>query len=172
MEHLQYPIGPCQYKEEYTAADMQRMLLEIEYFPKQLETVVQHLSEEQLNTRYRPGGWTVNQVIHHCGDSHLNALLRIKLALSTDNPTINPYPEDKWAEMSDYNLPFNQTITMLYCIHAKLNAILRTLDENQLNRTYYHPEYQKTFRIKDVICLYAWHGQHHVGHINLVAHAK
>lgn len=169
IQHLQFPIGPCPYSEDYTAAQMQAMLLDIETFPKRLELVAQHLTEAQLKTPYREGGWTLNQVIHHCADSHVNALIRVKLALSTDNPTINPYPEAIWAEMHDYDLPFNIAITLLHCVHAKLNAIFRTLNEEQWNRTYYHPQYQKQFRIKDVICLYAWHGNHHLAHINLVA---
>jgi hypothetical protein len=165
LDPKRYPIGACEYQTEYSKEQIQQYLLDIETFPARLEYVVQHLSEQQLQSPYREGGWTLNQVIHHCADSHLNALLRIKLALSVDNPTISPYPEDLWAEMSDYTLPFNNSITLLFAVHRKLNMLLRSLDQTQLNRTYYHPQYQKTFRVSDVICLYAWHGNHHLAHI-------
>ena len=165
--HLRFPIGECAFKDEYSAEEMRTMFLAIETFPKRLELIAQHLTEKQLAQTYREGGWTVNQIIHHCADSHLNALLRVKLTLSNDNPTINPYPEEIWAEMADYKLPFNIAITLLYCVHAKLNSIIRQLLEAELNRTYYHPQYQRSFRLKDVICLYAWHGDHHLAHIKL-----
>jgi len=112
MEHLKYPIGPCEYKTEYSQEEFRSMLLDIETFPDRLERVLQHMNEEQLQTPYRDGGWTVNQVVHHCADSHINALVRIKLALSTDKPTILPYPENLWAEMADYSLPFNNSLTL------------------------------------------------------------
>lgn len=167
LESEQYPIGPCPYQEVYSQADLARMILDIETFPMRLEHAVQGLLEFQLHTPYRDGGWTINQVIHHCADSHMNALIRIKLALSCDNPSINPYPEDLWAMMPDYDLPFNNSTTLLFAIHKKLNVLLRSLTDAQLERTYYHSEYKRTFRISDVICLYAWHGNHHLAHVQL-----
>lgn len=172
LEQLKYPIGPCQYQSEYSPQELQTMLMDIETFPERLELVLQHLSEEQLKTPYREGGWTVNQVVHHCADSHINALVRIKLALSNDHPTILPYPEDRWAEMADYQLPFNNSMTLLHALHRKLTSLLRSLTEEELNRTYFHPQYQKEFRVKDVICLYAWYGNHHLAHVKLVAEKK
>lgn len=172
IEQLKYPIGPCVYQEEYSPQELKTMLMDIETFPARLELILQHMTEEQLQTSYRDGGWTVNQVVHHCADSHINALVRIKLALSLDHPTINPYPENLWAEMADYQLPFNNSITLLHSLHRKLSALLRSLSEEDLNRTYYHPQYQKEFRLKDVICLYAWHGNHHLAHVKLVAEKK
>ncbi len=166
LEELKYPIGPCQYPEEYTQELLQKMLLDIETFPKRLELEVQNLLEFQLQTPYREGGWTVNQVIHHCADSHMNFVLRLKLALSEDNPTIKPYLEALWAEMPDYDLPFNNSITLLFCIHQKIMKILRTLTPEKLERTYFHPQYERSFRIKDLICLYSWHGNHHLTHIS------
>lgn len=167
LESQQYPIGKCQYQEDYSDADLKAMLLDIETFPARLENLVQHLDEDQLQTRYRDGGWTIQQVIHHCADSHMNCVLRVKMALSDENPTIRPYPEAIWAEMADYQLPFNMSVTLLFCIHAKLTALFRSLTKEQLDRTYYHPQYEKTFRVKDVICLYAWHGKHHLAHIEM-----
>lgn len=165
LEAKRYPIGLCNYPEIYTPELLKQFRNEIDNFPAALENVVQHFGFDQLQTPYREGGWTINQVIHHCADSHLNAVLRIKLALSNDNPTINPYPEALWAEMPDYDLPFNNSLTLLFAIHRKLVKLIDSLNDEQWNRTYFHPQYHKTFTIKDVVCLYAWHGKHHLAHI-------
>ncbi len=164
-EQQRYPIGHCIYPENYTPDVLKQYKLEIETFPMRLENVVQHLDVSQLLLRYREGGWTVNQVIHHCAESHMNAVLRMKLALTETNPTIKPYNETLWAETADYDLPFNNSVTMLFALHRKLIKLIDSLSEEQLNRTYYHSEYKRTFSIKDVICLYAWHGNHHLAHI-------
>jgi hypothetical protein len=166
LEQLQYPIGRCEYPSVYTHELLQSMLLDIETLPKRMELAVQHLLEFQLQTPYRENGWTLNQVVHHCADSHMNFLLRLKLALSEDNPTIKPYDEALWAEMPDYQLPFNNSITLLFCIHAKLMLILRSLQPEQLDKTYFHPQYKRSFSIRDLIALYSWHGNHHLAHIN------
>ncbi|QLH47355.1 MAG: putative metal-dependent hydrolase [Bacteroidota bacterium] len=165
LEQLKYPIGQCPYQDEYTADLIQQYITSIRYFPEHLEGVVQHLNEIQLQTPYRPGGWTVNQVIHHCADSHMNMLIRLKLALTEDCPVIKPYLEAMWAEMPDYALPFNVALTILHAVHRKIDAILQGIAPEQLKSTYVHPQYHKTFRISDVICLYAWHGKHHLAHI-------
>ena len=165
LEQLQYPIGQCVYPVHYTDTMLKSMLLDIETFPARLEMAVQTLDEYQLQTTYRDGGWTVNQVIHHCGDSHMNCLMRIKFALTEDVPTIKPYMEDKWAQCADYYLPFNNSLTLLYCIHRKIIALVNALSPLELDRSYYHQQDQREFRIKDVICLYAWHGNHHLAHI-------
>lgn len=165
LEKLKYPIGQCEYKEDYTTEELNQFMLDIETFPKRLELAVQSLLEFQLQTPYRDGGWTINQVIHHCADSHMNCLIRIKLALTEENPTIKPYIESLWAETKDYDLPFNNSITILFAVHLKIIEILKSLSADDLNKTYYHSQYQKSFRIKDVMCLYAWHGNHHLAHI-------
>ncbi len=162
LEEQRYPIGRCEYPELYTKDQLKKYTLDIETFPMRLEYMIQHLDADQLQARYREGGWTINQVIHHCGDSHMNAIIRIKLALTEDNPSIHPYKEDRWAETADYDLPFNNTVTMLFAIHRKLVKLLESLSEDQLNRTYYHTQYQRSFSIKDVMCLYSWHGNHHL----------
>jgi hypothetical protein len=165
IDEQQYPIGLCHYPETYTDELLKQYKLDIETFPMRLEQVVQHLDADQLQATYRAGGWTINQVIHHCGDSHINAIIRIKLALTEENPSINPYKEELWAETADYDLPFNNTVTLLFAVHRKLITLLNSLGEEQLNRTYYHAQYQRKFSVKDVMCLYAWHGNHHLAHI-------
>ena len=165
LEEQRYPIGKCVYPDVYTTELTKQFKLDIETFPLRLENVVQHLDADQLQARYREGGWTINQVIHHCADSHMNAVIRIKLALTEENPVINPYKEELWAETADYNLPFNNSVTLLYALHRKLIRLLDSLSEEQLNRTYFHSQYQRSFSIRDVMCLYAWHGNHHLAHI-------
>lgn len=165
LEALQYPIGQCQYPKHYTDTALKSMLLDIETFPLRLEYAVQTLDEFQLQTPYRPDGWTVNQVIHHCADSHMNCVLRIKFALTEDAPHIKPYREDLWALCADYSLPYNNSLTLLHAIHRKILALVKPLTPIELDRTYVHEQYQRSFSIKDVICLYAWHGNHHLAHI-------
>lgn len=165
VDEQRFPIGPCPYPETYTPELLKQYKLDIETFPMRLEQVVQHLSEEQLQLKYREGGWTINQVIHHCADSHINCLVRLKLALTEDNPSINPYREELWAETADYQLPFNNSITILFAVHRKIIKLLDSLAEAQLQRTYYHAQYKRQFSIMDVMCLYAWHGNHHLAHI-------
>ena len=165
LEEQRYPIGKCINPELYTPELIKQYKLDIETFPLRLENVVQHLDADQLQARYREGGWTINQVIHHCADSHMNAIIRIKLALTEENPEINPYREELWAETADYELPFNNSITILYALHRKLISLLDSLSEEQLARTYYHSQYERTFSIRDVMCLYAWHGNHHLAQI-------
>lgn len=165
LEELQYPIGRCQYPEVYTPELIQTYLMALETFPKRLELVVQSLDQATLNERYREGGWTLNQVIHHCADSHMNMLVRLKLTLTEEAPIIKPYNEAEWALQADFDLPFNNAITLLYCVHARINAILRALKPEQHTRKYFHPQYEREFTLNDLICLYAWHGDHHLAHI-------
>jgi hypothetical protein len=165
LEQLQYPIGRCQYPDQYTPELLSQMMLEIETFPKRLELAVQQLDEYQLQTPYREGGWTVNQVIHHCADSHMNCVLRIKFALTEEKPTIKPYNEALWSQCEDYTLPYNNSITLLFCIHEKIMKLIRNLTPVQMERSYIHTQYNREFSVKDVICLYAWHGNHHLAHI-------
>lgn len=164
-DDLKYPIGPCHYPVLYTDEILMQLLLDLETFPQRLEYAVQSLDEYQLQTPYREGGWTVNQVIHHCADSHMNCFIRLKLMLTEDHPTIKPYLEDRWAECADYSLPFNHALTILHAVHKKILKVLRSLNHNDLDRTYFHPQYKRDFSVRDLMCLYAWHGNHHLAHI-------
>ncbi len=167
MQNLQYPIGEHVYKAQATKQEIKEAIETIKYFPQWIEARIAGLDAHQLNTVYRPGGWTVNQVVHHCADSHMNCLMRLKLALSEDCPTIKPYNEAAWAEMADYNLPINISTTILHVIHAKLVAIFLLLADTDWDKTYIHPEHNnKTFNITELLMLYAWHCRHHFAHIN------
>lgn len=166
LESLQYPIGKYE-PQPYTEAQKAKWLADIKYLPDMLEAAVSNLDEHQLDTPYREGGWKVKQVVHHVSDSHMNCLIRIKWALTEDNPTIKAYDERAWAETIEYNsLPINISLTMLHTIHAKMYALFSAMSEADFNRTYIHPEHNKQFSLWYMLGLYAWHGRHHVAHIN------
>jgi uncharacterized damage-inducible protein DinB len=165
VDTLKYPIG--EYIEQpYSAEKLQEWLLDIKVLPVQLEYAVQNLDEAQLQTAYRPGGWTVHQVVHHVADSHCNAYTRFKLGLTEYNPSIKPYDEKAWAELSDTtNLPINISITLLHALHLRWSEVLRNIKEEEWNRTVFHPEHKKEMTLWYLLGMYAWHGKHHTAHI-------
>jgi hypothetical protein len=169
LENLKYPIGNFESTETLNLALVQSCISEIESLPAKLKKEVEHFSDAQLDTPYRPGGWTIRQVVHHLADSHMNSLIRFKLALTEDNPVIKPYLEDKWAELADSKLPVNISLQLLEGLHIRLFTLLKSLSPEELNRTYIHPESKKQWRLYDVIGLYAWHGNHHLAHITSLA---
>lgn len=162
---LRYPIGKYQPKP-YSEELKQRWLLDLETLPGDVERAVLNLDEVQLQTPYRDGGWTINQVIHHLADSHINSYVRFKLALTEDNPTIKTYNEKLWAELSDVKTqPINVSITLLHALHLRWAALLQSLNEEEWNRTMYNPETKKETTLWFLLGLYAWHGRHHTAHI-------
>ncbi len=165
-EQLKYPIGHFEKPENITREHIARWIDEISAFPNKLKSAVESLSDAQLDTPYRPDGWTVRQVVHHCADSHANSIIRFKLALTEDAPIIKPYYEDRWAELEDSRtLPVESALWMLQGIHARWTVLLRSLTNEQLSRVFIHPEHGKSFRIDENIGVYAWHGNHHLAHI-------
>lgn len=168
MEHLQYPIGKFQLPEKIKATDVKKWIKEIEALPKQIKKLSKNLTDEQLALTYRPNGWTIRQVVHHVFDSHINSYIRFKWTLTEDNPTIKAYYEERWAELEDTKLtPVDISIRALEALHQRWVILLKTLTPEQLQRTYIHPQSGKTFKLEQVIALYAWHGKHHVAHINI-----
>lgn len=163
---LRYPIGKYE-PQEYSEELKEQRLADIKFLPNALENAIANLDEQQLQTPYREGGWTVHQLVHHVADSHMNAYIRFKLGKSEDNPTIKPYDEKIWAEFSDVkNLPVNISITLLHALHHRWHEFLKNFSEQDWQRTLYHPEYQKQFTLWHFLGLYSWHGRHHVAHIN------
>jgi hypothetical protein len=170
MEHLKYPIGPRVFNPEYTAKDVQTWLNEIEELPTLFGTLARTLSPVQLDTPYRPGGWTARQVIHHVPDSHMNAYIRTKLALTEDAPVIKPYMEDRWALLNDSEItPIESSLQLFELLHQKWIIVLRGMKESDLHRTYLHPEFGRGVTLAEMIHTYAWHGKHHTGHLKLIA---
>lgn len=166
LEQLKYPIGKFEKPTAITSDILNKWISDISTFPKRLSSEVKPLTDEQLDTTYRPDGWTIRQVVHHCADSHMNSIIRLKLALTEDLPTIKPYFEDRWAELSDSkNLPIDSSLKMIDGIHERWTFLLNNLTDEQLGRIFIHPEQGKTFRIDENIGAYAWHCNHHLAHI-------
>jgi len=168
---LQYPIGKLGEqtftgKEPYTEEAKAAAIKEIIFLPQLLENAVLNLDEAQLNTPYRPGGWTVKQLVHHVADSHMNAYFRFKLGLTENNPTIKTYDEKAWAGLSDSeNIPINVSLTLLYTLHIRWVDILNNIKNDEWDRTVFHPDQQRTITLWALLAIYAWHGKHHVAHI-------
>jgi uncharacterized damage-inducible protein DinB len=163
---LRFPIGKFDWNITVSEADYPRLIAEIAGAPAALRSAVAGLSRDQLETRYRPDGWTVKQVVHHVPDSHLNAYTRFKLALTENEPTIKPYEEDKWAELPDsQRVPIDVSLDLLEALHTRWVALLKAMDTADFNRAFVHPEHNKKFTLGQLLALYAWHGRHHVAHI-------
>ena len=163
---LRYPIGQFEPKI-FSSLLKEEWQRDIKFLPVLIEKSIQNLDEAQLNIPYREGGWTIKQVVHHVADSHINAYCRFKLGLTEENPTILPYEEKLWAEMSDTkNLPINISLTLLHALHTRWYEILRNVKEEEWKRTIYHPEHKRTFTLWHLLGMYSWHSRHHVAHIS------
>ncbi|MDB5260768.1 MAG: hydrolase [Adhaeribacter sp.] len=160
-----YPLGKFDGNREINAADIAGFINDLAELPAQLRQAVSGLTETQLDTPYRSGGWTIRQVVHHVADSHLNSYIRFKLALTEDTPTIKPYQEDRWAELADGKTePVEVSLVLLQALHHRWVVLLNSLTANQWQRTFNHPVSGQTTLAK-AAGLYAWHGKHHVAHI-------
>jgi hypothetical protein len=165
MEDMRYPIGKFHYDGPPTPEQRERFLGEIARAPAGLRAAVEGLSEGQLNTPYRPGGWTLRQVVHHVPDSHLNSYVRFKLALTEDEPTIKPYAEDRWAELADTkSTPIEVSLSLLESLHDRWMRLLRSLTAGDWKRSFRHPELGP-MTLEKTLALYAWHGRHHASHV-------
>jgi uncharacterized damage-inducible protein DinB len=159
-----YPIGVFTFNGEMTKEEVGDWIDQIEQLPFLLKEAVANLNNDQLNTPYRLQGWTVAQVVHHLADSHMNAFVRFKLALTEEKPVIKPYNEAKWAELPDYDVSIDVSLTLLEAIHVRWVKLLRSLGSTDLKRTFFHPESGEV-SIGQNIGIYAWHGRHHLAHI-------
>jgi len=168
-EALKYPIGKFAPKESYTPEETKTNISRIENLPAKLEAAVRNFSEAQLDTPYREGGWTVRQVIHHLADAHLNAFVRFKWTLTEDSPTIKIYNQAGWAQTPEVKLDPVISINLLKPLHAKWVLLLRGLTPEDLNRYFVHPDTKANISLARLIALYAWHSEHHLGHIGIVA---
>ncbi|QOR68710.1 putative metal-dependent hydrolase [Cytobacillus suaedae] len=162
-----YPVGNFQFSGELTSEVIEEWITEIERLPVLLRDAVSKLNITQLKTPYREGGWTILQVVHHLADSHMNAFIRFKLALTENKPVIKTYEEALWAEHIDYTLPIEIPLNLLDSLHKRLVSFLRDLNLEDLQRTFIHPDSGEISVAKN-IGLYAWHGRHHLAHITTV----
>ena len=165
MADLKYPIGKFVPPKSISPEERARLLDQIEEAPAKLRAAVRGLSEQQLDTPYRPDGWTVRQVLHHVPDSHMNAFIRFKLALTEDEPTIKPYQEDRWAELGEArSAPIEVSLALLEALHKRWVLMLHSIKNDDWKRSFRHPELGLV-SLERNLALYAWHGKHHVAHI-------
>jgi uncharacterized damage-inducible protein DinB len=166
LENLRYPIGRFEWDGVWNEGVKSSWIEVIESQPAVLREAIAGLSEAQLDTPYRPGGWTVRQVVHHLADSHMNSVIRFKLALTEDAPVIKPYREELWAELEDSkSFPALHSLQLLDSLHLRWGRLLRSMDEAQYQRSFYHPENEALVPLRRALGLYAWHGTHHIAQI-------
>jgi hypothetical protein len=165
MSDPRYPIGKFHFEGPPSQDQRAKLVADIEQTPAAMRAAIAGLSSQQLDTPYRDGGWTVRQVVHHVPDSHMNAYVRFKLALTEEEPTIKPYAEDRWAELADtQSTPIEVSLALLESLHTRWVDLLRSLHSEDWKRTFRHPELGLVPLEKN-LALYSWHGKHHVAHI-------
>ena len=162
---FQYPIGKFQPQESYTSNDVKTNIARIESLPAKLEAAVKGLTDAQLDTPYRDGGWTVRQVVHHVPDSHMNAYIRTKWSLTEQSPLIKAYDEKGWATTPETKLAPEISLNVLKSLHIKWVELLKKLTADDLKKDFIHPDTKKNVPLDRLIATYAWHGEHHLAHI-------
>lgn len=168
IEKLKFPIGKYIPNKNPNQTLLMQWIKDIELFPLRVEEVVKDISSENLCWKYRPNGWMVKQVIHHCADSHMNSMIRFKLALTEQTPTIRPYYEARWAELSDsLTDEIDESLTLLKGLHKKWTRLLKNLTKEELKLEFLHPENGRTVNLAENIGFYSWHCNHHLAHVNI-----
>ena len=165
MENLKYPVGHFDWSLDVSKAEREQAIRTIAAYPAKLRNAVSPLNDTQLDTPYRQEGWTVRQVVHHLVDSHMNAYIRFKLALTEDTPTIKPYDQAEWAKLPDNKLDPGISLVLIDGIHKRWVTIMDYMSETEWNRGFIHPEHNAFQELKKVAAMYAWHGEHHLAHI-------
>ena len=165
---MQYPIGKFDRSAPVTDAQIPELIDQIRRLPHQLANLLNQATAESLSGTYRDGGWTGLQVVHHLADSHMNAYIRFKLALTEDNPTIKPYLQDAWVNTPDAALDADVSLNILRGVHAKWAAILEGMTAEQFDRTFHHPEQKRDTTLRTTLAMYAWHGTHHLEHVRII----
>jgi hypothetical protein len=167
-----YPIGQFEMPDKITPALRQSAIEKIAETPAKIRAAIKGLSESQLDTPYRDGGWTIRQVVHHVPDSHLNAYVRLKLALTESTPTIKPYAEDKWAELADSrSTPIETSLALLESLHLRWVQLWRSLKPEDFSRKLIHPDHGER-NVDWLVFVYGWHGPHHTAHITALRKVK
>ncbi len=163
-----YPIGKFEMLKEVNNQQIASWIDEIQRFPQLLRKACQNFNEDQLDTPYRDGGWTARQVVHHVADSHMNSYLRFKWSLTEDEPTIKAYDEKLWAEEKEAKYAdIDLSLNLIESLHARLTTVLTNMNEEDFKRGFFHPESNKRWQLDKTLAVYAWHGKHHLGHINI-----
>lgn len=163
---LRFPIGPYLHVGAVDSTQREAWISDIEELPEKLAAALDGLNDDQLDTPYRDGGWTVRQVAHHLADSHMNSFIRFKLALTEEHPSIKPYFEERWALLEDSAKASPElSLVLLRGLHGRWALLLRSLPEEDFSRTFFHPGSQTIVPITEALGMYSWHGKHHVAHI-------
>lgn len=168
-DDLRYPTGKFTFDPDVTPDKRAKSIAAIREAPALIRAALQGLTAAQLDTPYRPGGWTVRQVVHHVPESHMNAYVRFKLGITEDKPSIKPYNEDAWSKLPDVaREPIETSLTLLEALHKRWVTLLETMSPDQFSRTVFHPEYKREMSLDHLLQMYAWHGKHHAAHISSV----
>lgn len=173
MDDLRYPVGQHSFDAPVNESEYPALVEIIANAPKVLRDAVEGMTDEQLDTPYREDGWTVRQVVHHLGDSHMNAFCRLKLALTENEPAIKPYDEAAWAELADAKAPVEVSLRLLESLHDRWVRIWKSVDSTELrNRGFFHPGHKRGIKLDQVLAMYAWHCRHHTAHITRLRERK
>ena len=173
IDTLRFPIGRFSRPKEFSQGDVEGWVRDIENFPRLLAAEVDGLSDGELSLIYRPEGWSIRQLVHHCADSHMNSFIRYKLTITEEKPAIKPYFEDKWAEMKDYSeVDIDASLSILKGLHMRWVKLLRDLTPDDLKREFIHPEHGWSMTLGANTALYSWHCKHHLEHVKLAKKHK
>ncbi len=165
---LQYPIGQFDYQNKVSIDETKNWIKDIEQLPVKLNNVIRPLSIEQLDFSYRTDGWTISQLVNHIGDSHMNGYIRFQLAMTEHKPIIKPYDQDRWVSLHYLkDVSVESSLKLIEALHSKWTVLLKSLSQSDLKKAYVHPEEGRTISLSEAICLYAWHGNHHLAHIKM-----
>ena len=165
LETLRYPIGKFVVPMDVNPAEIRHAIHTLEVFPEKMRHAVEGLPDDILDIPYREGGWTIRQVVHHCADSHVNAYVRFKLALTEDIPIIKPYDQEKWAGLPDSRLPVGVSLDLLDGLHRRWTGLLHAFSPADWDRRFIHPAFEKSLQLRQVVMNYGWHCEHHLAHI-------
>lgn len=167
IERRRFPAGRYVEPDDFDRAAVAQSIEVIAGLPERVWALAARISGRELENRYRPGGWSARQVIHHMADSHVNAYIRFKWALTEDRPLIKAYNEERWAALEDSRGSVEPALGLLAGLHARWTALLRVMDEAQFRRSFLHPETGKEWRLFESLALYDWHGRHHLAHVEM-----
>jgi len=167
LETIRYPIGKLSVPKEISEEQISEWIDDIAEFPVHVRQLTENLSDEVLDWKYRPDSWTIRQVVHHVADSHMNSIIRFKLALTEEVPIIKPYYEEMWADLVDSEAPISISLSLLDGLHARWTILLKSLSEDDFNRKLFHPEQGRKLTLTYMLGLYEWHCRHHLAHVQL-----